>query len=78
MSNRFRGVLSIYGLKRKRLLGGWRSLNKQRGESRGSRWVSVLHKEIVISPNAVVLKSRWLARSEDTLGYDDLERGGGI
>lgn len=70
-----RGVLSVYRLKRERLLGRWRSLNKQRGESRGPRWVSVLEKEKVISPNAVILNSGQLAMSGDTFGGHDLERG---
>lgn len=31
---RFREALNVYRLERVRLLGRWRSLNKQRGESR--------------------------------------------
>lgn len=49
--------MSVYRLKRERLLDRWRSLNKQRGESRAPRWVSVLEKEKVISPNAVILRT---------------------
>ena len=76
VGNGVRGVLSVHRLKRKRLLGGRRSLNKKSGLGGGAQGVSVLDKANVISPNAVVLNSGQLAMSRDTLGGHDLETGG--